>query len=64
MWGQINQNEQGNDCSSHDITLNVEVMKETQFKECFIDELIFKLERKTSCLWERESLLFYVKSKF
>ena len=30
MWGQINQNEQGNNCSSHNITINVEVMKETR----------------------------------
>lgn len=29
VWGQINQNEQGSNCSSHDIILNVEVMKET-----------------------------------
>lgn len=41
MWDQINQNEQGINCSSHDIILNVEVKKETQFKECFIGESIF-----------------------
>lgn len=33
VWGQINQNEQGNNCSSHDTILNMKVMKETQFKE-------------------------------
>lgn len=46
MWGQINQDEQGINCSSHAIILNVEVKKEAQFKDRFIGELIFMFRKK------------------
>lgn len=42
----MNQNQQSSNCSFHDIILNVEVMKETRFKECFIGDLIFTFTQK------------------